>query len=226
MKIVFFGDSLTWGGYGGNFVEEVRRLMPEHEIINAGEGGNTVINLLRRLERDVLSLQPDAVFIMVGGNDAISYSQPKTRSYYRQAQDIEEEFVDHNAFKTAYRDLLTQLQAAHVITWVGLEPSEYNPTVTDTLREYNESVREIARSYSVPVLDLMSEFAPDQIPERPPLDIGFILTIGSREKNGWSEFETAQRDGGYSFSFDGLHLTPDAAKLVGARIAEFIQSQI
>ena len=29
--------------------------MPEHELINAGVGGNTVINLLRRVDEDVLS---------------------------------------------------------------------------------------------------------------------------------------------------------------------------
>ena len=62
--------------------------MPEHELINAGVGGNTVINLLRRVDEDVLSHQPDAVFLMVGGNDAISNNQPKTRSYYRQAMGI------------------------------------------------------------------------------------------------------------------------------------------
>lgn len=226
MKIVFLGDSLTWGGYGGNFVDEVQQRLPDHTIINAGEGGNTVINLLRRLDRDVLSHQPDAVFVMVGGNDAISYSQPKTRSYYRQAQEIESGFVTPEEFEAGYRELLTQLQLAHVVTWVGLEPSEYNPTVTDTLREYNERLREVARAFSVPVLDLMNEFNPPSVPERPPLDIGFILTIGKREQSGWNEFETARREGGYTFSFDGLHVTPAAAKEIGARIAEFIREQL
>lgn len=225
MKIVFLGDSLTWGGYGGNFVEEARRLLPEHTLINAGEGGNTVINLLRRVDRDVLSHQPDAVFIMVGGNDAISYSQPKTRSYYRQAQDIEDGFVSPEQFEAGYRDLLTALHLAHVVTWVGLEPSEYNSTVTATLRDYNERLREIARSFNVPVLDLMGELTPPNIPERPPLDIGFILTIGRREQTGWNAFEQAQREGGYSFSFDGLHLTPAAAAHIAARIAAFIREQ-
>ena len=50
MKLVFFGDSLVWGGYGGDFVAEVAKLCPQHEIINAGQGGNTILNLLGRLE--------------------------------------------------------------------------------------------------------------------------------------------------------------------------------
>ena len=51
---------------------------------------------------------------MVGGNDAISYSQPKTRSYYRQEQEIPEGVVTPEQFETAYRELLTKLQLAHV----------------------------------------------------------------------------------------------------------------
>ena len=226
MKLVFLGDSLTWGGYGGSYVEALRRLMPEHEIINAGEGGNTAINLLRRLESDVLSHDPDGVFVMVGGNDAISFSQPKTRSYYRQGQQIDAGFVTIDDFETAYRELLSQLQLAHVLVWIGLPPIEYNPTVVDTVRAYNERAREIARSFNVPVLDLMAAFAPPDIPERPPLDIGYILTIGKREQTGWNAFDEAQREGGYSFTFDGMHLTPESAAQVAERIAAFIRARL
>lgn len=225
MKLVFLGDSLTWGGYGGSYVDALRRLMPEHEIINAGEGGNTAINLLRRLESDVLSHDPDGVFVMVGGNDAISFCQPKTRSYYRQGQQIDDGCVTIDQFEAAYRELLTQLQLAHVLVWVGLPPIEYNRTVVDTVRAYNERVREIARSLNVPVLNLMAAFTPDEVPERPPLDIGHILTIGRREQSGWNAFEEAQREGGYSFTFDGLHLTPESAEQVAEQIAAFIKKE-
>ena len=50
MKIVCFGDSLTEIGYGGCYFKELVKLMPEYELINAGVGGNTVINLLRRVD--------------------------------------------------------------------------------------------------------------------------------------------------------------------------------
>ncbi len=29
MRLVFLGDSLTWGGYGGNFVDKVAGLLPQ-----------------------------------------------------------------------------------------------------------------------------------------------------------------------------------------------------
>ena len=43
MRIVFLGDSLTWGQYGGDFVAEVAKRLPEHETLNAGVGGDTVV---------------------------------------------------------------------------------------------------------------------------------------------------------------------------------------
>lgn len=223
MKIVCFGDSLTWIGYGGSYFEELVKLLPEHELINAGEGGNTVINLLRRVDDDVLAHAPDAVFLMVGGNDAVSYSQPKTRSYYRQAMDIPDGVVTPEQFEQAYRDLLTKLQLAHVVVWIGLEPNEYNPDTVAALSDYNARIQKIARSFNVSVLDLMEAFPPNNVPDRPPLGIEFILTIGAREKRGWTDYESVRKAGGFTFTFDGLHLMPETAKQVAELIAAFIR---
>ena len=114
MKIIFLGDSLTWGGYGGDFVAEVARQMPDHDIINAGQVGNTVLSLLRRLDR-VLSQKPDGIFVMVGGNDAISRTQPATRPYYEQTQKVPGGIVTPDQFAQTYRDLLLQIHARHVL---------------------------------------------------------------------------------------------------------------
>lgn len=225
MKLVCLGDSLTWGGYGGSYVEELRKLMPEHEIINAGEGGNTVVNLVRRLNDDVLSHQPDGVFIMVGGNDAISNCQPKTRSYYRQGQGIDNGEIDLHEFESGYRTLLTELHLAHVLVWVGLPPIEYNPVTVATLKTYNERAALVARSLNVPVLDLMAAMNPPEIPDRPELDIGFILTIGAREKRGWTDYETARAEGNFTYTFDGLHFTPEGAHKAAELIAAFIRAE-
>ena len=224
MKIVFLGDSLTWGGYGGSYLDELVRLLPEHSLINAGDGGNTVLNLLRRLDDDVLSHKPDGVFVMVGGNDAISYSQPQTRQYYKQAQKIPEGVVTPDQFAQVYRDLLTRLHTEHVLVWIGLPPAEYNPDVVAAMKQYNDLAAESARALNIPVLDLMAEFAPPDVPERPPLDMAYILTIGSREKSGWNEFDQAKSEGGFTYTFDGLHLMPESAKRLAQSIADFLRA--
>lgn len=224
MKIVFLGDSLTWGGYGGSYLKACTPLLTEHELINAGEGGNTVLNLLERLDEDVLAHEPEGVFVMVGGNDAISYTQPKTRQYYRQVQKLPEGMVTPDQFSQAYRELLTRLQLAHVVVWVGLPPAEYNPEVVAVTRQYNELASEAAHTLNIPVLDLMAAFTPADVPDRPPLDMSYILTIGSREKQGWNAFDEAKAEDGFTYSFDGLHFTPESAVQAAELIAEFIKS--
>lgn len=226
MIIVFLGDSLTWGQYGGSYVNELTPLLPEHTLINAGVGGNTILNLLRRWETDVLPHNPDAVFVMVGGNDAVSYHHPKTRSYYAKAQKIEQGFVTPQTFETAYRELLTQLHLAHVIAWVGLTPTEYSSSVVDQVRAYNERAREAADALNVPTLDLFSALLePEALRERDPITMEFILTIGQREKANWTDYERVRLREGYTFTFDGMHPTPQGAKQIAALIAAFIRAQ-
>ncbi|MDZ4670261.1 MAG: SGNH/GDSL hydrolase family protein [Phototrophicales bacterium] len=221
MKLIFLGDSLTEGSYGGSYLAHITKLRPNDTLINAGVGGDTVINLERRLD-DVIDQSPDGIFVMVGGNDAISYSQPDTRPYYKQAKSISNGFVSPEQFSQTYRDILTRLQTEHLPTWVGLPPIEYNPLVAQTMRDYNESVADMARSMNIPTLDLMPDFMPQHIPDRKPLGLGIIFTIGERTKSGWSEYDTTQSDGNFAYTFDGIHLTPKSAVQFGERIHHFL----
>ncbi len=222
MKIAFLGDSLTWGGYGGDFVDEVGRLLPDHTIINAGVGGNTVVNLRRRLA-DVLIDEPDAVFVMVGGNDVVSYTQPATRPYYQRVQAIKDGFVTPDEFARAYRALVTELSLNYIETWVGLEPTEYNPQLVEVMAHYNHLARQVADSLNVPVLDLAAHFTNDNPPQREPVTMDFINEIGRRGAHNWHDYESERQRLGYTYTFDGMHLTPQAAKVAATVIVEFLQ---
>lgn len=221
MKLICFGDSLTEGVYGGSYVDALRRKHTQHTIVNAGAGGSTVLNLLRRLDT-VIADAPDAVFIMIGGNDAISYTFPGTRSYYRKVHAIPDGVVTPDQFAQAYRELLERLHLAHVLTYIGLPPTEYNPQTVAAFRHYNALATEAARAFGVPVLDLLGIMLPPIIPDRPPLNIDTILTIGMRVKRGWRDYERARAAGGFTFTFDGLHLTPEAADTLADHIGRFI----
>ncbi|MDX2077596.1 MAG: SGNH/GDSL hydrolase family protein [bacterium] len=221
MKLIFFGDSLTEGSYGGSYLAHIAKLRPNDQLINAGVGGDTIINLERRLD-DVIDQSPDGVFVMVGGNDAISYSQPDTRPYYKQAKSIPNGFVTPNDFANAYWEILTRLQMAHIPTWVGLPPIEYNPLLAQTMRHYNQLTAGVTRTINIPTLDLAPHFMPPTIPERKPLGLGIIFTIGERTTSGWSDYDTAQAEGNFTYTFDGIHLTPKSAVQFGELIHHFL----
>lgn len=222
MKIVFLGDSLTWGEYGGNFVDVVTQELPDHDIINEGVGGDTVINLYRRYDEVINKHEPDAMFVMVGGNDAASYTMPDTQIYYRSNKKIENGIVTPNLFEQTYRDLLTELQINHIITTVGLAPTEYNPTLKQAKHDFNMRAENVASSMNIPVLDLEQPFATATIPDREPVNLKFIQDIGYRVSSGWTDFESEREKYGYTHTFDGMHLMPESAVKMGKIIVEFL----
>ncbi|MCA0455176.1 MAG: SGNH/GDSL hydrolase family protein [Chloroflexi bacterium] len=221
MKIAFLGNSLVEGSYGGSFVAHVAAQLPRHTIINAGQNGNTIFNLLARLDT-VLEQQPDAIMVFCGGNDAISYSQPDTRRYYERVMKVPGGVVMPDPFRTAFRDLLTRIQAAQILAYAGLSPVEHNPTVVEAMRQYNAIIAEVCDSLNVPTIDLMSALNPPTIPNRPALNQATINLIGQRVSSGWQDYETERQRGGYTYSFDGLHLTPQAAEKVAGMVVEFL----
>jgi lysophospholipase L1-like esterase len=223
MKIVFLGDSLTWGEYGGNFVDVVAEELPDDTIINEGVGGDTVVNLYRRYDTVLDKHNPDVLFVMVGGNDASSYTMPKTQPYYRSSKRIEGGIVTPHLFERTYRDLLTELQINHVMTLVGLAPTEYNPTLKQAMHEYNMLAQQVAHSMNLPTLDLEQHLTTASIPEREPVSLKFIQDIGNRFNAGWTDFETERQQYGYTHTFDGMHLMPASAQIIGKVIASFIK---
>ena len=221
MKIAFLGNSLVEGSYGGNFVAQVAARLPQHTIINAGQNGNTILNLLARLD-DVLAQEPEIVFVFCGGNDAISNSQPATRRYYERVMKVPGGVVSPDQFSSHFRELLTRIQLAQAVANVGLSPLEYNPATATAMQQYNQIAAEVCTSLNVPTLDLMKALNPAHIPERPPLTEATIYLIGQRIKSGWHYYEAERERGGYTYSFDGLHLTPESALKVADMVVKFL----
>jgi lysophospholipase L1-like esterase len=225
MRIVFLGASLTEGIYGGNYVDRVAHNLPNHDIINLGLGGSTLNRIVTRLD-DVIEQDADAAFILAGSNDAIAYSQPKTRPYYKQSQSLPEGYLTPEAFSQLYRDFLVELQLAHIQPLIGLPPLEYSPAVTAASNLFNAQAVEAASAYNVPVLDLNPALLPQTIPERPELDLRTIFVIGDRTQSKWSDYDAEQQRGGYTYSFDGIHFTPATAERVGDIITDFLKQQL
>jgi len=69
--IICFGDSLTAGigaEAGMDYPAQLAKML-DKPVINEGISGDTTATALRRLNRDVLSAEPDVVLITLGGND-------------------------------------------------------------------------------------------------------------------------------------------------------------
>ncbi|MGI6435922.1 MAG: SGNH/GDSL hydrolase family protein [Syntrophomonadaceae bacterium] len=72
-RIVFLGDSITWGfpwGPSHSWVSKLETVL-KAEVINQGINGNTTSDMLKRFERAVLQYEPTHVVISGGINDVI-----------------------------------------------------------------------------------------------------------------------------------------------------------
>lgn len=95
MKLIFFGDSITDMSrdrnvdanepftYGSGFVRivasEINGKAPlKHEILNRGIGGNRIVDMYARINRDVWINIPDVLTILCGVNDVCHPELPSS----------------------------------------------------------------------------------------------------------------------------------------------------
>jgi lysophospholipase L1-like esterase len=217
MKLVFFGDSLTQGTHGASYLDKLAAEMRGHHFINQGVNGDTSLNLYRRVEADVIAEKPDGCVVMVGINDATSHAEPASRPYYRLAKRVPGGHISPLAFRENQRAVLTSLLRAGMRVWVALPPVEYRPALVAALREMNALHRELCAELGIPALDLLSAMTPAQVPERPPIGLDHYR-IGLEAAIGIKRYAALQQAGGYTYTFDGIHLTEAGA----ARIADLL----
>ena len=125
MRIVFLGDSLTEGREGASYLRVLGEWVagtPELrgvELINAGVGGDTVLNLARRVERDVAPHDPDWVVVFAGANDCTTallrrgWPTPRVllaRRYFRRSKGLRAA-VTPEAFLAGLRVLVAALRS-------------------------------------------------------------------------------------------------------------------
>lgn len=95
--IICFGDSLTFGtgaGKGMDYPSQLARML-RRPVINQGIPGDTTSSALYRLNRDVLSHDPDIVLITLGGNDLKNGVSKK--SAFDNLKRIVESIQEHGA---------------------------------------------------------------------------------------------------------------------------------
>ena len=193
--IVFAGDSITdgaWGGGNGTKLPTAKRdqsdlnhifghsymmlcasrLMADHpeqglKFYNRGISANTLANLEERWDSDVLSLSPDMISILIGSNDV---------HFFLEA-DSEEEF-DFKDWESRYRTLLDRALKTNpkVKFFIGTPftaptgkagQSENYQERKALLKQMNRVITEIAKDYNATLLsyDDMFEGLYEKYPE-------------------------------------------------------------
>ncbi len=159
-KVIFFGDSITELGvkekpYKGYILKmdslcAVEKKSEQYEFMGSGISANKVYDLYLRLEEDVLSKNPDIVFIWVGVNDVWHKTLLGTGT-------------DADKFERFYLAILKKLKEKNIKAVlvtpavVGEKTDMSNPLDSD-LNKYCNIIRVIAKKNDLPLVDLRNEF--------------------------------------------------------------------
>jgi acyl-CoA thioesterase I len=219
--LVCFGDSLTEGTIGASYVELLRAQLPSVRVVNTGINGDTTLNLLRRVERDVAPQRPDLVLLLVGLNDVgTAYGESAIRPYYRIVKRVGIAITPRH-FVHLYRRLLAALRdctgaqlALCTLTTLGEQPGDPIQPVIDA---YSTMISALALQERLPLIDLRAAFraaiAADPR-DAPPYHIWTpLLDWGAIGWRGASYANLGTRRG-YRLLCDGAHLSPAGAALV------------
>ena len=219
-KVVFLGDSITAAGvydkeiaqpYGDTFVYPISTgfitLLNENvgddvELIGKGVSGDKVSNLLERYKKDVLSLNPDIVFIYIGINDVWH------KYNFGTGTDI---IFYENGLKKIIGDLKSQ--GARVIlctpTVIGENKGEFTlvnqfkdietmEIMNGDLDAYSDVIRKLSSELNTDLLDLREIFM-NYISKNNP----------NNEPSGIT-------------TYDGVHLNDLGNKLIADEMIKFI----
>ena len=142
IKVIFFGDSITELAvkekpYRGYILEledkcKAENKSDQYDFIGSGISANKVYDLYLRLEDDVLSKNPDVVFIWVGVNDVYLAILKKLK--------------DRN------------IKAVLVTPAVVGEKTDMSNPLDGDLNKYCNIIRDIAKKNDLPLVDLRKEF--------------------------------------------------------------------
>lgn len=167
-KFVLAGDSVTDMGriqpigqglfnpHGAGYPNIIQGLLtsiyPDFfiNVVNMGYSGNTSRDLLNRLEKDILSLKPDWLSVMIGANDVWrQFDTPQIPEWGVQPDE--------------YRDNLTKivtLSKAVTSNIILMTPVYWESSLTDAMsarmREYAQIVREVSAQEKVLFCDVQS----------------------------------------------------------------------
>jgi lysophospholipase L1-like esterase len=231
MRAVFLGDSLTEGVDGTSYLrllgERIERegLAPQIELINAGAGGDTVINLARRVALDVVPRQPDWVVVFIGVNDCTtallhrSLPIPSTIAglrYFRYQKQVRGA-VTTQRFRDGLRTLVDMLATRTTAQVALCTPATIGESPRARgwrwLDRYAEITRLVAAERDCALIDVRAAFvqAVAGLPPRPAL-----AALGGLRARfvAPGDYERMARLRGLRLTYDGIHMTRRGATLI------------
>ena len=163
-KIIFIGDSITEAF-------DVKKHLSEFNIINKGIYGDNTMGVLKRVDSDIINLNPDKVFILIGTNDFALNRTP-------------EELIE--TYEQIIKKIIAHINSTDIYITSILPTRNIENRPIEIIKKANSCLFNLAQKYNLNYFDLFSELADneEQINERYTTD-GLHLSEEGYQK--WAE---------------------------------------
>ena len=231
MDIVFLGDSLTEGRPGVSFFDILKDKLPDHNLINKGRGGDTVISLYRRIKRMNINGKIDIFFVWIGVNDILaSISKRHTMIKLIFNQTWTKNIDD---FREYYEKILNITTSAGEKTFTvspALIGENINNKWNKKLGELCEVIDQVSSGFkNVEYIDLRREFF-TVLSSKKTSD--FIMNSITRDViiawllNDQKRVDKKSKERNLFFTLDGVHLNSRGAELVADVFYGYIVKEV
>jgi len=176
LKVIFFGDSITQlGARPGGYITKMKEaldkkgLSSQYNLIGAGISGDKVYDLYLRIEDDVLSQDPDVVFIYIGVNDVWHKVSSGTGT-------------DADKFEKFYTAIINKLLDKHIRVILCTpavigEKTDFTNRQDGDMNAYSQIVRNLAQKWHCGLVDLRETFHNHELKNNPGNKESGILTV-------------------------------------------------
>lgn len=176
LKVIFFGDSITQlGARPGGYIMKMKEALDkkglgsQYNLIGAGISGDKVYDLYLRIEDDVLSQDPDVVFIYIGVNDVWHKVSSGTGT-------------DADKFEKFYTAIINKLLDKHIRVILCTpavigEKTDFTNRQDGDMNAYSQIVRNLAQKWHCGLVDLREIFHNYELKNNPGNKESGILTV-------------------------------------------------
>jgi lysophospholipase L1-like esterase len=206
------------------------------QLINAGVGGDTVVNLQRRLTMDVAPHDPGWVVVFIGTNDCTTWLVnggilPRSilrgsRRYFAQQKGVTAAITPQR-YEAGLRALVAALRQqtrAHIALCapppVGIEPYALRWRL---MGRYADATRRVADETDCDLIDLHARWSAvaRALPRR-SVRQRWRAVMGELRGDGGADIEAQARERGYILTCDGVHFSARGAALAAGVMRDWL----
>jgi len=233
--VVCLGASIVRGQISSSFVDVLIERMGQdgYRFVNQGVAGYEAYDVLTRLDQAV-SLNPDAVVILVGTNDVTATLNPTTerlsRLTKRPPQPHSAQFY-HDSMRQIVRTLKEKTSARIGLASLPILGEDLASLPNQRIRAYNALLKEMAAEERVaylPVYERQEAYLKNTQHEMGRAFEGGIrssLMLLVRHYVLGQSFDTISEKNGYMLVTDGIHMNSRGAALIADEVESFLRTQ-